>query len=414
MKIQSLRGMHDLFPTELEKWYFFESKLLAIFNSYNVKEIRTPILESEELFSRSVGNSSDIVNKELYSFSDRNDEIVCLRPEGSASVIRAIIQKKLENEKHKLWYQGPMFRYERPQKGRFRQFHQVGVEYLGYEEGFSEYELISMILHINRSLDIDDYIIKINHLGDPEAKEKFSKSLISYLEPYKSDLHATDQIRLNSNPLRVLDSKEKSTIELLKNAPKFDEFISKDSRMFLNNLVNSFIDSCNIQIDKSLVRGLDYYNGMVFEVISKDLGAQDSFLGGGRYDNLSNNLGGKNMHALGFAIGIERILNLIKIKNCDNPIKVGFINAEKHIYEKTYKIVNDLRDANNKIILETFLSDGSLKSQLRKANKKNCGFVIIVGMDELNNNQIIWKNLSKSGEQELLSIGKLFERYKNL
>ncbi len=414
MKIQSLRGMHDLFPAELEKWCFFESKLSAIFNSYNTREIRTPIIETKELFSRSVGNSSDIVNKELYSFADRNDEIICLRPEGSASVIRAIIQKKLENEKHKLWYQGPMFRYERPQKGRFRQFHQLGVEYLGYEEGFAEYELISMILQINKSLGIDDYSIKINHLGDSKAKEKFARSLVSYLKPYKSSLHAADKTRLNSNPLRVLDSKEKSTKELLKNAPKFNEFISKDSKMFLNNLANSFKDLCNIQIDQSLVRGLDYYNGIVFEIISKDLGAQDSFLGGGRYDNLSNNLGGKDMHAIGFAIGIERILQLVKIQNYDHPIKAGFINTDKQIYKKTYKIANDLRNINKKIILETFLSEGSLKSQLRKANKTNCDFVIIVGDDELSNNQIIWKNLSSSSEQELISLSKLFQRYKNL
>ena len=184
MKIQSLRGMPDLFPEDLDKWHIFESKLSKIFHSFGTREIRTPLLESTELFSRSVGNSSDIVNKELYSFLDRNEESISLRPEGSASVIRAIIQKKQEQEKHKLWYQGPMFRYERPQKGRFRQFHQVGVEYLGFEEGISEYELISMVLQINRIIGISNYIIKINHLGDNIANEIYSKPLSSFLPPH--------------------------------------------------------------------------------------------------------------------------------------------------------------------------------------------------------------------------------------
>ena len=211
MKIQSLRGMPDLFPEDLERWHLLESKLAKIFNSFNTKEIRTPVLESTELFGRSVGDSSDIVNKELYSFLDRNDESISLRPEGSASVIRAVIQKKQEHEKHKLWYQGPMFRYERPQKGRFRQFHQVGVEYLGFEEGISEYELISMVLQINQLLGIGEYTIKINHLGDSEAKVNFCNALVSFLSPHIQDLHEKDQSRLNSNPLRILDSKEHST-----------------------------------------------------------------------------------------------------------------------------------------------------------------------------------------------------------
>ena len=216
MKIQSLRGMPDLFPEDLERWHIFESKLSEIFHSFGTHEIRTPLLESTELFSRSVGNSSDIVNKELYSFLDRNEDSISLRPEGSASVIRAIIQKKQEQEKHKLWYQGPMFRYERPQKGRFRQFHQVGVEYLGFEEGISEYELISMVLQINKLIGISDYTIKINHLGDANAKESFCESLVSFLKPHINELHEKDQARLESNPLRVLDSKEKSTQALLK------------------------------------------------------------------------------------------------------------------------------------------------------------------------------------------------------
>ncbi len=414
MKIQSLRGMSDLFPENLAKWHFLESKLFNIFNSFNTNEIRTPLLEFTELFSRSVGNSSDIVNKELYSFLDRNQESISLRPEGSASVIRAIIQKKQEHEKHKLWYQGPMFRYERPQKGRFRQFHQIGVEYLGFEEGVSEFELISMILEINQSIGINDYTFKINHLGDAHAKENFCKSLVSFLKPNANELHEKDQLRLKSNPLRILDSKENSTIELLKNAPKFQDFVSDESKEFLEAIVDAFEDQCDIQIDQSLVRGLDYYTGVVFENVSKELGAQDAFLGGGRYDNLSKQLGGKDMHSIGFAIGVERVVDLLKMGELSQKIKVGFIVSAEQISQKTYKIANDLRLANSSIILETFLSDGSIKSQLRKANKCECSFAIIIGDEESKNKQAIWKDLRGDGGQEILSLQELINQYINL
>ena len=413
MKIQSLRGMPDLFPEDLERWHIFESKLSKVLHSYDTHEIRTPLLESTELFSRSVGNSSDIVNKELYSFLDRNEESISLRPEGSASVIRAIIQKKQEHEKHKLWYQGPMFRYERPQKGRFRQFHQVGVEYLGFKEGISEYELISMVLQINKLIGITNYTIKINHLGDQLAKESFCDALINFLQPHITELHEKDQARLKSNPLRILDSKEKSTQALLREGPKFQDFISDASKNFLHNLVNAFSDHCDIQIDQSLVRGLDYYTGIVFETVSQELGAQDAFLGGGRYDNLSNQLGGKDMHAIGFAIGMERIIELLSIKNI-KPLKIGFITTGEQTDKKTYKIADDLRSANSGIILDTFLSEGSLKSQLRRANKDNCKYVIIIGEEELENDQVIWKNLGEGGEQELLTSKEVIEKYTNL
>jgi histidyl-tRNA synthetase len=395
LKIQSLRGMPDLFPEDLQKWHTFESKLSEIFHCFGTYEIRTPLLESTELFSRSAGNSSDIVNKELYSFFDRNDDSISLRPEGSASVIRAIIQKKQEQEKHKLWYQGPMFRYERPQKGRFRQFHQVGVEYLGFEEGISEYELISMVLQINKLIGISNYTIKINHLGDANAKESFCESLVSFLNPHINELHEKDQARLESNPLRVLDSKE-------------------ESKNFLQNLVDAYSNHCDIQIDQSLVRGLDYYTGIVFETVSQELGAQDAFIGGGRYDNLSNQLGGKDMHAIGFAIGVERIVQLLSAEIIKPALKVGFIISGEQIDKKTYKIADDLRGANNSIILDTFLSKGSLKSQLRRANKNNCSYAIIIGEDELKNNQVIWKDLSQGGEQELLSFKEVIEKYTNL
>jgi histidyl-tRNA synthetase len=406
--------MPDFFPDDLKKWHILEKMLSQAFDAFNIDEIRTPLLESTDLFDRSVGNSSDIVNKELYSFLDRNQESISLRPEGSASVIRAIIQKKQEHEKHKLWYQGPMFRYERPQKGRFRQFHQAGVEYLGYEEGLSEYEVISLVLKINEQLGIANYTLKINHLGDEEAKENFCQALKDFFKPHLAELHEKDISRLNTNPLRVLDSKEQSTQLLLKDAPNFEDFISDGSKALLNDISQYFSDKCNIIIDPALVRGLDYYTGLVFEVVSDELGAQDAFLGGGRYDHLSQELGGKNMHAIGFAIGLERIVELMHIKETNPRIKVALIIVDEQDHQKTYKIAHDLREANIEITLDAFLSNSSLKSQLRRANNSQCNFAIIIGSQERDTDQFIWKDLSDQGDQNTLGFKELVTLYKNL
>ena len=406
--------MPDLFPEDLEKWHIFESKLLSIFHSFDTHEIRTPLLESTELFSRSVGNSSDIVNKELYSFLDRNKESLSLRPEGSASVIRAIIQRKQEQEKHKLWYQGPMFRYERPQRGRFRQFHQVGIEYLGYEEGLSEYEIIALVIKIIDQLGISGSTLKINHLGDEVSKENFCQALQNFFKPHLSKLHKKDIFRLNTNPLRILDSKENSTQVLLKDAPNFEDFISDKSKALLQHISQHFSDQCNINIDSSLVRGLDYYTGLVFEVVSDELGAQDAFLGGGRYDNLSEELGGKSMHALGFAIGLERVISLMQSKESNLRKKVALIIVDEQDHEKTYKIAHDLREANIEITLDAFLSNSSLKSQLRRANNSQCNFAIIIGSQERDADQFIWKDLSDQGDQKTLGFKELVTLYKNL
>jgi histidyl-tRNA synthetase len=271
-----------------------------------------------------------------------------------------------------------------------------------------------MVLQINKLIGISDYTIKINHLGDRDAKELFCDSLVTFLKPHINELDEKDQVRLKSNPLRVLDSKEKSTQELLKEGPKFQDFISDDSQIFLQNLVDAYSNQCDIQIDQSLVRGLDYYTGIVFETVSQNLGAQDAFLGGGRYDNLSRQLGGKDMHAIGFAIGVERIIELLNIEKIKQPLKVGFIIAGEQIDKKTYKIADDLRSANNSIILDSFLSEGSLKSQLRRANKNNCSYAIIIGEKELKNDQVIWKDLSEGGGQELLTSKEVIDKYTNL
>ena len=254
-KIHSLTGMMDLIghktdKTEIADKIFFTEKILRnIFQNYSLSEIRTPALEDEGLFKRSVGDSSDIVNKELYSFLDKNDKSIVLRPEGTASVIRSMIEKKIDNDTHKLWYLGPMWRYERPQKGRFRQFYQAGVEILGYEEGLAELEIMSLICAINKELDIKNSVIKINHLGNKDCKKNYCKELINYLKPMSANLDKKDLDRLNNNPLRILDSKNPETQNILKDAPVIADYLPKESKDLLDLIKETFSNDCNIKIN---------------------------------------------------------------------------------------------------------------------------------------------------------------------
>jgi histidyl-tRNA synthetase len=418
-KINSLTGMADLIghkdkkSNQSDSIFQVEKKLIEIFENYSLQEIRTPALESEKLFNRSVGDSSDIVNKELYTFKDKNEKSISLRPEGTAGVVRSLIEKKLDNEFHRFWYLGPMWRYERPQKGRYRQFYQAGVELIGYEEGLSELEMISLVISINSELNINDSIIKINHLGDKKAKESFCQSLRKYLEPYKSDLDEKDIDRLSKNPLRILDSKNSNTQKILKNAPKISDFISDEASNLLNTIKKTYHEN-HIEIDHSLVRGLDYYTGFVFEAISENLGAQDSYLGGGRYDELFEDLGGKSLPAIGMAIGIERLSYIAK-NDFFEPTLVHFIILSDKIEEKAYKIAHDLRSCNRKLIIEVQLSQGSLKSKLRRANKDNATFAIIIVKDELDSDSVILKSLKEeNSSQKQLNIDELQDFLKSI
>ena len=418
-KINSLTGMADLIghkdkkSNQSDSIFQVEKKLIEIFENYSLQEIRTPALESEKLFNRSVGDLSDIVNKELYTFKDKNEKSISLRPEGTAGVVRSIIEKKLDNESHRFWYLGPMWRYERPQKGRYRQFYQAGVELIGYEEGLSELEMISLVISINSELNINDSIIKINHLGDRKAKEGFCQSLKEYLEPYRSELDEKDIDRLSKNPLRILDSKNSNTQKILKNAPKISDFISDEASNLLNTIKNTYPEN-HIEIDHSLVRGLDYYTGFVFEAVSEHLGAQDSYLGGGRYDDLFEDLGGKSLPAIGMAIGIERLSYIAKNEFFE-PKLIHFIILSDKIEEKAYKIAHDLRSCNRKLIIEVQLSQGSLKSKLRRANKDNATFAIIIGKDELDSDLVILKSLKEeNSSQKQLNIVELQDFLKSI
>jgi len=419
-KINSLTGMMDLLAgktskEELANKIFYTEKVLQeIFDNFKISQIRTPSLEHTNLFERSVGNSSDIVNKELYTFFDKNDRSISLRPEGTASVIRSLIEKKLDGDFHKLWYLGPMWRYERPQKGRYRQFNQAGVEILGYKEGMAEFEMISMVCSINHRLRIEKPTIKINHLGDNETKKNFCDALIEYLKPIKSQLDEKDLSRLEKNPLRILDSKSPQTIELLKDGPKISEFLKESSLKIMDLIVDTFSDECEIQIDHNLVRGLDYYTGFVFEAISSNLGAQDAYLGGGRYDNLCKQLGGKDLPAIGMAIGIERLSLLSNVLE-ESKTSISLIIISTNIEPKAYKIAHNLRSLNNNINVDVQLSDGSLKSKLRRANKDNSSYAIIIGEEELGSDSVIVKSLSDDdSEQTIMKMNDFNNFIKNL
>ena len=418
-KIQSLSGMLDLFKNSdkhqsAEKIFKVEELLKLSFSSFNFSEIRTPALEETDLFKRSAGDVSDIVNKEIYSFFDRNDKSISLRPEGTAGVIRSMIEKKQDTLTNKFWYIGPMWRYERPQKGRFRQFNQAGVEILGYEEGNSEFELISLICNIIKDLDVKDAKIKINHLGDPDTKKKYCEDLVSYLTPYLEELSETERERLQKNPLKVLDSKNERTQEILKNGPVLKKYLPLENIQLLNNIKETFSEFNNIEIDYSLVRGLDYYSGFVFEASSSNLGAQDSFLGGGRYDILSEKLGGKNLPAIGLAIGIERLADIANI-DLNKTKTVSFITITSNLEPKAFKIAHQLRTLNKSVTLDLNLSSGSLKSKLRRANKIGASHAIIIGDGELESGSILIKYLDDElRSQETVSHEEVLSFYKSL
>ncbi len=419
-KIHSLTGMMDLVGKKTDKSevsnriFFVEKVLRNIFESYCLSEIRTPALEDENLFKRSVGDSSDIVNKELYSFLDKNDKRIVLRPEGTAGVIRSIIEKKIDGDAHRLWYLGPMWRYERPQKGRYRQFYQAGIEILGYEEGLAELEMISLICSINKQLEIQNSVIKINHLGNNEYKNLFCKELVSYLKPFSSKLDKKDLERLDRNPLRILDSKNSETQNILKEAPKISDHLPQESLDLLDLIRDTFSNDCNIEIDHKLVRGLDYYTGFVFEAISPELGAQDAYLGGGRYDNLCSQLGGKNLPAIGMAIGIERLASITNTNEINKTL-VSFIILSSKIEQKAYKIAHDLRSVNKKLNLDIQLSEGSLKSKLRRANKDNASYALIVGEEELKSDTVIVKSLlDENSEQSNMKLDELHDFIKSI
>ena len=402
-KIQSVKGFYDVPPQRQKLWRFMESKILSVLDQYNYQEIGLPILESTDLFTAGVGTHTDIVEKEMYSWTDPlNDDDLTLRPEGTAGCVRAVIEGSLTyNGPIKLFYRGPMFRHENVQKGRQRQFHQVGVEAFGYDDASSDAEQILLLKRFWKSLNLENIELQLNTIGDPSDRELYRKTLIEYFEKNKSILDDDAQRRLYENPLRILDSKNSKMQDMLNNAPKLKDFISKDSLKHFDMLC-TILDNHGVKysLNDRLVRGLDYYNRTVYEFVTSDLGSQGTIAGGGRFDYLVEKLGGDNTPACGFAIGLERIILLLENKEVSHQINpdMYILNLGHDARARACNIAELLRDHNYKVAVN--LDGASFKSQMKKADKSGAKIALILGEDEVNNKSIKIKLLRKEVSQE--------------
>ncbi len=410
-KIQSLRGMSDLLPEQSAIWQYLEDKILTVLQSYGYREIRFPILENTELFKRSIGEVTDIVEKEMYTFADRNNESVTLRPEGTAGCVRASEQNGLlYNQTQRLWYRGPMFRYERPQKGRLRQFHQFGAEVFGLEGPDIDAELLAMTARLWRELGISEHLtLQLNSLGSAASRATYREALVAYLSGYKDQLDEDSQRRLASNPLRILDSKSPQTQEVLAGAPKLDEFLDEESQAHFAQLCD-LLDAAGIdyEVNHKLVRGLDYYGKTVFEWVTDALGAQGTVCAGGRYDGLVEQLGGKPTPAVGFGLGEERLALLLDAVGAV-PDSVGrhldaYLVAVGNVSTPALLMSEELRSQCPQLRLQNHCGGGSFKSQLKKADRSSADIALILGEDEAQAGRLTIKYLRESKDQVTVSL----------
>lgn len=390
MKLQSIRGMNDLLPEQSATWQYLERTVAEVLGRYSYREMRFPILEQTELFKRAVGEVTDIVEKEMYSFDDRNGDSLSLRPEGTAGCVRACTQNGLlHNQTQRLWYTGPMFRHERPQKGRLRQFHQIGVEAFGLNGPDIDAELLLITARLWKTLKIDHAVsLQINSLGTSADRKTYRTALVDYLMARQEQLDEDSQRRLQTNPMRILDSKNQDTQALLNDAPKLADFIDQESRDHFEQLC-AVLDAANInyEINPRLVRGLDYYSKTVFEWVTTSLGAQGTVCAGGRYDGLVEQLGGKPCPGVGFAMGLERLVLLLDELDVV-PDSIGqtvdlYIVAVGNIELEALVLAEDLRSQCPNIRIESHCGGGSFKSQIKKADKSGAAVALILGEDEV-------------------------------
>lgn len=404
--IRSVRGMNDILPDVTPYWQVVETTLNNVLTSYGYQEIRFPIVEKTALFCRSIGEVTDIVEKEMYSFDDRNGDSLTLRPEGTAGCVRAAMQNGLLNQTQRLWYQGPMFRYERPQKGRYRQFHQVGVEAYGFKGPDIDAEMILMTARLWKQLGLTGLTLQINSLGSTEARLAYREKLIAYFDAHQEQLDEDSQRRLQSNPLRILDSKNPEMQALNEGAPKLLDHLDEESKQDFTALCES-LDAAglNYEINPRLVRGLDYYGKTVFEWVTDHLGSQGTVCAGGRYDGLVSQLGGKGATAIGFAIGLERLIALLEamdalpeIETVDAYLVAVGDNAAK----QARLLAEQLRDQIPDLTLITHCGGGSFKSQFKHADRSGARWSLILGDDEISQ-QVIGVKTMATGEQETIS-----------
>ena len=401
-KIQKIRGAHEINPSESQTCSYLTKKITKIFESFSYQEIRLPIIESTSLFQRSVGEGTDIVNKEMFTFESKSGKSLSLRPEGTAGCLRASIEMGLTDQGPiRLFYHGPMYRYERPQKGRNREFYQLSAEAYGFDGVNIDSEMIYMSYKIFSFLNLKDYYLEINSLGSKETQKNFSKAVKDYLIPIKDQLDPDSQLRLDSNTLRILDSKNPETQKILKNGPKIFEFLSQKSIEDFD-LLRSNLDEMKIpyKVNNNLVRGLDYYNDVVYEWKSKALGSQNTFCAGGRYDSLSKNLGGRDIPAAGFSIGLDRLIISLSDQDTSKAKKrLIVIILEDNLLHAGLEIAETIRNNLEEIVVRFDGVKSNLKSQLKKAIKENYDFAIIIGNEEINKGVYSFKNLKKDDNQ---------------
>lgn len=410
--IQALRGTRDILPEVVGYWQLVESTAREILAKSAYREIRTPIFERTELFARGIGEATDVVGKEMYTFLDKGDRSVTLRPENTAGVVRAFIERGLYSQGavQRLWYAGPMFRYENPQAGRQRQFHQLGVEVLGSASPRADAEAIAIASSILQALGLAKLSLDINSVGTVEDRQRYRQALIDYFTPYKEELDPDSQDRLNRNPLRILDSKDKRTQEIVSEAPSILDYLSADSQQHFQR-VQELLDSLEIsyKLNPRLVRGLDYYTHTAFEIQSEDLGAQATVCGGGRYDGLVAELAGPQTPAVGWAIGLERLIILVQ-KLSELPVtRLNFyLVARGNVAElQSLKLARDLRQSGFSVELD--LSGSAFKKQLARADKSNAAACLIIGDAEAESQTVQLKWMA-SGTQEAIGQSQLLLR----
>lgn len=405
--IQAIRGMNDCAPTESPLWQWVEQQVRTVLQSYGYAEVRMPIVESTPLFARAIGEVTDVVSKEMYSFWD-NDEQLTLRPEGTAGCVRAAIEHGwIYNNEQRLWYMGPMFRHERPQKGRYRQFHQAGVEVFGIPNAEIDAELILLTARLWKALGIDQHVgLEINSIGSLDARKQYRSALVEFLQQHKELLSEEEKERLEKNPLRILDSKNQELQKILDKAPKLLDYLDEDSKQHFARFC-SLLDAAGVQyvINPKLVRGLDYYNKTVFEWVTNALGAQGTVCGGGRYDGLVEQLGGHATTGVGFAMGLERLLLLVQQvnPNIELPaaVDIYLIHQGEGTTEASFQLAEKLRSALPQQRIMLHCSGGNFKKQFKRADKLGAKFALVIGEAELAQQRVVLKNLMEGNQLEL-------------
>ena len=416
--IQAIRGMNDCSPTESPLWQWIEGQVRQILSSYGYSEVRMPIVESTPLFARAIGEVTDVVSKEMYTFWD-NDEQLTLRPEGTAGCVRAAIEHGwIYNNEQRLWYMGPMFRHERPQKGRYRQFHQAGVEVFGIATPEIDAELIILTARLWKALGIDKHVsLQLNSIGSLEARANYRSALVAFLENHQDLMSEEEKERLVKNPLRILDTKNQALQDVLDGAPKLLDYLDDESREHFAQLCG-LLDAVGIQyeINPKLVRGLDYYNKTVFEWVTSALGAQGTVCGGGRYDGLVEQLGGHATSGVGFAMGLERLVLLVQEVNKSIPVKSAVDIYVVYQGEGTtlaaFQLAEKLRSELPHLSIMLHCSGGNFKKQFRRADKSGATLALVLGESEVQNNQVVVKHLLGEAEQQTIDVDNLIEHVK--